>query len=743
MSRNPVSIEGGKFEEAFAVAFAPVVALSELIKNASDSCVEKQDVIQINIDAREKTVRIKDNGYGFSASDISDLRTIFSSRKMSEGNELTRIGEPYAGSKGLGILTAFNLCNVLEIKTFSQEDNKAYHLLWEKGSGEIVDEEISEKTTGTELILQGVNKDNILLITDRDELAKLYASSIIYYKKSDTLPTIEIYKDGENLKNIPREKLEFLYKNYKKKSGSKGFFVAKASFAYEKDHLTISYDENVKQLYNISDASINLTDPTSLKSFLKDNKIPLYKPSEIFERLASFTGIDLDAFSGELYIWAGKKADAIDYPCGAKIYVNNYGLYNYLNKNNDWLQLSEISQNRKNTNYKLKNAFGYVHFDSYNENNSSLKISNERNDFKVNRPQKKFMFLMQDLIINIFASIDIQVRNYREGTTFENKSLHKPLYENTEFSFKELIKTNLTFSEISAECADANVIIDDTTGVINVSSKGSCRITFVYEDQIIESDFIVEEKIPSFEFKKRISPIPWGTSSDLKNILIKSTLKHLTLDEIRVESEEAAIQKGRYLSPKNAPGKYKIYFHCEKYGIELREPADINIETVHADEANKIKGLFETIRKYQKINDIIHGIADNHVTNPTFSMIGIRPLIEVSLKAFIVEFYSSEEKKKFDEEKSFGPEGKMNNLFNKLAKNELAVNQDVLIKYKKEIASNRSDIIDHYQDLNPNRFLHGRQSNVNKKKVFNAMNTFSLPINFIIEAINAKVAQSD
>ncbi|MDV7339094.1 ATP-binding protein [Terasakiella sp. A23] len=78
-----VSIPEDKLEQVFAVAFAPVVALSELIKNASDSCHIKKDTIKVFIEEDEQRIRIVDNGYGFSANDISQLGVVTTSSKMS------------------------------------------------------------------------------------------------------------------------------------------------------------------------------------------------------------------------------------------------------------------------------------------------------------------------------------------------------------------------------------------------------------------------------------------------------------------------------------------------------------------------------------------------------------------------------------------------------------------------------------------------------------------------------------
>ena len=178
MPKNKVSIQDGNFERVLAVAFAPVVALTELIKNASDACMTPDDKIAIYIDKQSQKIRIIDNGYGFSHKDIESLFVVGFSSKMRDGNTVSRINEPFAGSKGLGILTAFNLCDKLEIRTFSQDDKKTYHIVWEKGTGEIRWKEIQEQRLGSEFILHGVAAETFQLILLKEELTKLYFSSI-------------------------------------------------------------------------------------------------------------------------------------------------------------------------------------------------------------------------------------------------------------------------------------------------------------------------------------------------------------------------------------------------------------------------------------------------------------------------------------------------------------------------------------------------------------------------------------
>ena len=165
-----VGIADGLFEEVLATAYSPTVTLSELIKNSSDACYIKKDSIVIDINTANNIVIIKDNGMGLSAADIHGLTSVGKSKKMTQGNLLSKIGEPYAGSKGLGLLTAFNLCECLEVLTHSIEDGKTYYLSWKKGTRKIVYREHDQTCSGTVMTMNGVSDDDIKrLIRDRSE----------------------------------------------------------------------------------------------------------------------------------------------------------------------------------------------------------------------------------------------------------------------------------------------------------------------------------------------------------------------------------------------------------------------------------------------------------------------------------------------------------------------------------------------------------------------------------------------
>ena len=60
------NIQQGKYEDVLAAVQSPVIALTELIKNASDSCQNNEDPIMVKIDTVRRVITITDSGRGYA-----------------------------------------------------------------------------------------------------------------------------------------------------------------------------------------------------------------------------------------------------------------------------------------------------------------------------------------------------------------------------------------------------------------------------------------------------------------------------------------------------------------------------------------------------------------------------------------------------------------------------------------------------------------------------------------------------
>ena len=119
MNEIKAKILDGKYEDILAAVQSPVIALTELIKNAADSCLNKDDPIIVNIYTSNNSIEVIDLGEGISQNEIEHLGEAGYSTKMVGQKITSPINNPLAGSKGLGLLTAFFISDSLEITTYS------------------------------------------------------------------------------------------------------------------------------------------------------------------------------------------------------------------------------------------------------------------------------------------------------------------------------------------------------------------------------------------------------------------------------------------------------------------------------------------------------------------------------------------------------------------------------------------------------------------------------------------------
>ena len=737
MSKRPIEIADGKVETILGASFAPVVAISELIKNASDACIYPNDIIRVSIDTENKIITIKDNGNGISDSDIENLRRPGISTKMVEGNRFSKIGEPYAGSKGLGILTAFSLCSRLEATTYSQEDKCSYKLNWENGAAALDFYKIEQDFSGTELVLHGVSNDSILLLVEEEELAKLLISTITYYISSDTLPHIEFYIDGVEVTSTPSSKIDDIYKrkNTQPKKKKEGYFVAKAQFKYSNNKLQISYSDNEKNVFTFKDEVIDLANFESLKSFTSKYNLSFRHLKEIWKGFDKTT--QLDDFEGCYYIWRDRRDDELNqYPYGVRIYVNNYGLYRYLNKDDDWLKHSEISQNIKNTNYKMRNTYGYVLFKNYDEQVSGLKISNDRNDFNVNLYKSKFMYIMKNFVSGIFSYIDIAMRKYSLGNTLMKPRYEKRnLFPGQKIEISELVVGTVPVNQISI-AHDEAIVFCEAEGFVYSNIIGTHKIYLTYEDINICIDIEIKDPTPRFSLIKNEIEISDGTSLELMQFINKSSIVNIPITDITISSDFAKI-KDNYFTKDNNPDDYVVTYSYFENHHEIINKLLIKVRHLRVRESKKIKDIFpkhKNISKYFKIKDVISDIAECHTLHPTICIIGIRTLIEISLKAFQEEIFNEQ----VDNSKEYDVDAKIKWVYNCVSMEDDKIDKILIQEYKVKLASNYKKTIKYYKELSPNMYIHEHDTIAGPKDVYVAARRFSLLLNFIIDALLLK-----
>ncbi|AJF32779.1 hypothetical protein ST12_08470 [Clostridium botulinum] len=427
MQTVAVKLNSQKTEEILGLVASPSIVLSELIKNGFDS---NSKTIDINIDTSKHQVTILDKGEGLSIEDIKKLGNIGESDKKSNGNEKRNDGKYLAGSKGLGLLSAFTLSNYIEIKT--RKNDVSYLIKWKKSEGKFTYEKIDNlDESGTQLTIKNISNDDIILLTDEEEYKKLRHVTIDHFKNNGKNIGINfsinnILNNGLNCCDFKDIEDLFIYKirfQYKSKSNNLKYIFDKADINLISQTVAaynLPTDRLNREISLHLNNNIDVND--IINKFYKVNK-PQISKNHKFKYLIS----DLEDFEGELWISQGGKTKLIkakkeEFGYGVKVFVNNYAMYGYLDNEKDWLGFSQLSQTKKNTTLKLHNVFGYINFKNFNEKNSKLKIANERANFIEQTPYKKFLEIMNEIIVKIAFEIDVAYRNNKidVGTYFDN-----------------------------------------------------------------------------------------------------------------------------------------------------------------------------------------------------------------------------------------------------------------------------------------------------------------------------------
>lgn len=569
MPKVNANIQAGKYEEILAAVQSPVIALTELIKNASDSCQNSRDPITIEINTNKKVITITDSGKGFSKNDLENLGQAGYSLKMMGNNTHSPINNPLAGNKGLGILTAFYIANILEIETYSVDDKKTYALQWEKGTQEYEYKEIQSNVTGTVVTLKDIALEKLQMILLEEEKVKLFMASLRFFTGNINLPRIRLIIDKVEEFRYPREVLENFYSQNKRPSNG---FVAKAEFRYSRNKVVLSYEDNISGHYTFSEEEIDLSNPCSVDDFASRigfmgkgvASIRSICESRVFK--SEYGPIRLPTFSGVLYTWRNRKNDDIEqWPVGVRIYINNYSLYRYLDKENDWLNLSEISQNVKATNYKLKNTYGFLTLTDYNENEEELKISKERNDFEDSMAQRKFIHIMRDVIVGVFTRIDMAVKN-ASAPSFKLKiSKATTCMENGFDLSKVVICNTIGLEDITLRYNEKQLSISKDW-IVHATKQGAYNIELSYGEIVQSLDIKFQNTIPEFSLLKEKIDINEGDSYNLRKLIdSRKCIEVLPANiDIVPKNKKTIIREGVF-DRDNSVGQHIIYFRIKEF----------------------------------------------------------------------------------------------------------------------------------------------------------------------------------
>lgn len=403
--QEKIMLDSAEIIRLLGTVGSPLIVISELIKNSVDANATKIEVVY---NKNESEIQIIDDGLGITIQEIKNLaKPGYSSKKM-DGNVRNKNGFFFTGSKGLGILSCFSLCEKIVINTYTECDKSCSVVLYKNG---LLEYEIDSKEKicqqGTKIILSGINIEDMEFLNSEFELQKLrHLSTYLFKKDIVSFPNISLRIDNDPPKSILfNTDLEGM--------------LYDVIFSYCKGTGELSFACKSNKAKNINNSNVCITefDTDALEKIALDN----YGIEKTIKTRTNDTAdyksyIDLGAvpsFEGRLVVYYKQTAGAAlkQYGAGVNIYVNQFAIYNYLSQDNDWLGLADFSQRKKNTNLRPHNVFGYVNFTEFNENKEKLRISNERADFIQDQIYVKLMYLLKGVVMFLIFNIDVAERN--------------------------------------------------------------------------------------------------------------------------------------------------------------------------------------------------------------------------------------------------------------------------------------------------------------------------------------------
>lgn len=412
MAEKQFSMTATQIANIIGTVASPLIVVSELIKNAVDVSARNIDILY---DKEHRCIIVENDHKGFSFEEIETLSTPGASFKKAGSNLTNEYGMFLTGSKGLGLLSVFLLCDEAEIIT-APADQKIHKILLNKINGTVEDNVTEQKFEKpfTKIILKNVNQEVIDFLSSESEVKKLrHICSYLYKRQTVPFPKMFLH-----ISNQAPEEINFscdfptmLYDvsfHFQKDSGELKFCCNSPNKPINNKIITLKE-------YRLTDLEKVMLDHYEIKNIIptRTNDTPLTNFNEV------------PSFEGRILVYEKNLAGAQlkTYGAGVNIYVNDFALYNYLAEENDWLGLADYSQRKKATRLKPHNVFGYVNFPKFDENSESLKISNERADFIQDLIYVRLMYLLKGVVIFMILNIDIADKNPKyKNTSNDNDS---------------------------------------------------------------------------------------------------------------------------------------------------------------------------------------------------------------------------------------------------------------------------------------------------------------------------------
>lgn len=403
MAKNQFDMSPERIAKVLGTVGSPLIVISELLKNAVDVSAQN---IDIYYDTEQHSIVVENDHKGFSIEEIKKLYTPGVSAKKENGNLKNENAMFFTGSKGLGLLSVFSLCDEAEILT-TPIDKKTHKIILNKANGTVEDSIINQpfQKYFTKITLKNVAPKNIDFLSSESETGKLrHICTYLYKHDKVPFPVMTLHIYGQQPKQINfscdfSPMLYDVYFDFDKNTGKlnfkcldKGKTITSKTITFEKFDLE-DLQGVMAKCYNIKNTISTRTNEDMFSNF---DEVP--------------------SFEGRMLVYEGKtvNSELKGYGAGVDIYINDFALYNYLAEENDWLGLADFSQRKKATRVKPHNVFGYVNFPNFDENTEHLQISNERADFIQDITFSKLMYLLKGVVMFAVFNIDLVAHKNRK-----------------------------------------------------------------------------------------------------------------------------------------------------------------------------------------------------------------------------------------------------------------------------------------------------------------------------------------
>lgn len=511
----------------------PLIVITEYIKNCYDAGPSE---IQIKYDRAQKIISFHDDGDGFSAKAIENLENIGDSLKKKDGECKTTTQHYFAGSMGLGILSAFSICDRIEMISVN-ELGERYSLFWDRGepSFSLTSELVVNTSSFTEFTLKNISDPTFSLLESETELTRLkHITNYLYLSDQQNFPRIYLEISGVGSSQYLFA-TEFAARDFD------------SVFSFDKDRKVLKF-QCVSDKHEICEDEIEISDfsVSNLKAVLHD----VYKIQAPILTIANdekansalFDIMQIPNFEGRILTFNRNSSGGLaPYGHGVNIYVNNFAVYNYLKQEYDWLELSHFSQRKKATTFKLHTTYGYVNLPEFDENKEKLEIAPDRADFIQNYVYEDFMYLLKGVVGLLMINIDVENKRKKhhqdpipspEPEPMGDPSLNERESENEDFNLDEFDPAELSdLHELSDEDLAGSVHDQKKVRWKEIKSPfgfNESELVKIKEDCPIDVDeYLTKIRLLSYELSNTSANFQYSQVACFRMILEAATYLHL------------------------------------------------------------------------------------------------------------------------------------------------------------------------------------------------------------------------